>query len=163
MDLEEKVKLLRNKRSEINDLKKEAYKLSNEVFEDWCKNVFAKHTKVESFGWNQYTPYFNDGDTCIFSANTDYLTINGQYVDDSDWVGATTVTNWGTYNRETKTYEGKVEIPNENYDKELEQAADEIRDFLNTFDDDFYMQKFGDHTEITVTTEGIEVDEYDHD
>lgn len=163
MDLEQKVKLLRDKNSEINSLKKETYMLSNEIFEDWCKNVFTKHPKVESFGWNQYTPYFNDGDTCIFSANTDYLTINGEYVDDSNWVGSTIVTNWGTYNRETKTYEGKVEIPNENHDKELEDAADEIRNFLNTFNDDFYMEKFGDHTEITVSAEGIEVDEYDHD
>lgn len=163
MELEEKIKLLRKKRSDIYSLKKEAYELSNEVFEDWCKNVFTKHPKINSFGWNQYTPYFNDGDTCIFSANTEYLMINNEYVDDCEWVGSTNITNYGTYNRETKLYEGRVEVPNEKYDKELEIAADEIRNFLSMFDDDFYMEKFGDHTEITVTAEGIEVDDYDHD
>lgn len=24
---------------------------------------------IDSFGWRQYTPYFNDGDTCIFGAH----------------------------------------------------------------------------------------------
>ena len=163
MELEEKVKLLKVKNSEIDNLKNETFELSNEVFGEWCKNIFEKHPKIESFGWNQYTPYFNDGDTCTFSANTDYLNVNDEYVDDCDWMGATKVTNWGTYNRETKVYEGKVEVPNEKYDKELEDAVNEIRSFLNMFDDDFYIRRFGDHSEIIVTKEGVEVDDYDHD
>ena len=163
MELEEKIKLLRTKNSEVYNLKDEIFNLSKDVFEDWCKNVFEKYSKIESFGWNQYTPYFNDGDTCTFSANTDYLSVNGEYVDDSEWMGATKVTNWGTYNRDTKVYDGRVEVPNEKYDKELEDATDEIRNFLQMFDDDFYIRKFGDHSEITVTKEGVEVDDYDHD
>lgn len=163
MELEEKIKLLRTKNSEVYNLKDEIFNLSKDVFEDGCKNIFEKYPKIESFGWNQYTPYFMDGDTCVFSANTDYLSVNGEYVDDCEWTGATRVTNWGTYNRDTKVYDGKVEVPNEKYDKELEDATDEIRNFLQMFDDDFYIRKFGDHSEITVTKEGVEVDDYDHD
>jgi len=163
MELEEKIKLLRTKNSEIRDLKNDVFDLSKDVFDDWCKTVFDKYPKVESFGWNQYTPYFMDGETCVFSANTDYISINGDYVDDSEWMGKTVVTNWGTYNRETKVYDGKVEIPNEKHDSELESASEDIRKFLQTFDDDFYIRKFGDHSEITVTKEGVEVDDYDHD
>ena len=163
MELEEKVKLLKVKNSEIAGLKNDIFDLSKDVFDDWCKSVFDKYPKVESFGWNQYTPYFNDGDTCTFSANTDYLSINGEYVDDCEWVGSIKVTNWGTYNRETKVYDGRVEVPNEKHDSVLEEASEEIRSFLNTFDDDFYIRKFGDHSEITVTKEGVEVDDYDHD
>ena len=163
MELEEKINLIRTKNSEVYNLKDEIFNLSKDVFEDWCKSVFEKYPKIESFGWNQYTPYFNDGDTCTFSANTDYLSVNGEYVDDCEWTGATRVTNWGTYNRETKVYDGRVEVPNEKYDKELEDATDEIRNFLHTFDDDFYIRKFGDNSEITVTKEGVEVDDYDHD
>ena len=163
MELEEKIKLLRIKNSEIYDLKNDVFDLSKDVFDDWCKTVFEKYPKVESFGWNQYTPYFNDGDTCTFSANTDYISINGEYADDAEWMGETIVTNWGTYNRETKVYDGKVEIPNEKHDSELESASEDIRNFLQTFDDEFYIRKFGDHSEITVTKEGVEVDDYDHD
>ena len=113
MELEEKIKLLRTKNSEVYNLKDEIFNLSKDVFEDGCKNIFEKYPKIESLGWNQYTPYFMDGDTCVFSANTDYLSVNGEYVDDCEWMGLTKVTNWGTYNRETKVYDGKVEVPNE--------------------------------------------------
>jgi hypothetical protein len=163
MKLEDKIKLLRNKNNEISNLKKDALTLSKEVFNDWCKEIFEKHPKVESFGWNQYTPYFNDGDTCVFSANTDYIIVNGEYADDAEWSSEKNVTNWGTYNREKKVYEGRVEVLNENYDRDLDIASTEIRNFLATFDDDFFYNSFGDHTEITVTKEGIEVDDYDHD
>lgn len=163
MNIDEKIKSLREKNSEISKLKNEAYSISKEVFESWCRDVFEKNPRLESFSWNQYTPYFNDGDTCVFSANTDYLKINGEYADDSDWISESTVTAWGTYNRETKKYEGRVETPNESYDAELDKVTQEIKDFLCLFDDDFYIRKFGDHSEITVTKEGIEVEEYEHD
>ena len=163
MELEEKIKLLRTKNAEVYSLKDEIFNLSKDVFDDWCKNIFEKYPKIESFGWNQYTPYFNDGDTCTFSANTDYLSVNGEYADDAEWSNEVNVTNWGTYNREKKVYEGRVEVKNEKYDKDLDVAASEIRKFLMTFDDDFFMSRFGDHSDITVTKEGIEVDDYDHD
>ena len=40
MELEEKIKLLRTKNSEVYNLKDEIFNLSKDVFEDWCKNVF---------------------------------------------------------------------------------------------------------------------------
>lgn len=32
---------------------------------------------IESFNWKQYTPYFNDGDTCYFSVHSDEPGIDG--------------------------------------------------------------------------------------
>lgn len=64
---------------EIRKVKKEILEPSIKIFTDLTKNIFEEHPKLESFGWNQYTPYFNDvGDTCNFSANTDYIYINGK-------------------------------------------------------------------------------------
>lgn len=40
------------------------------------KPLFEKYPSVEKVRWNQYTPYFNDGDTCEFSAHIDSLAIN---------------------------------------------------------------------------------------
>jgi hypothetical protein len=31
--------------------------------------VFEKYPKLQAIRWNQYTPYFNDGDACYFSAH----------------------------------------------------------------------------------------------
>jgi hypothetical protein len=154
---------LKEKKKEIAKLKAEAQQMASDAFDSFCKEIFEKHPKVESFGWSQYTPYFNDGDTCTFSANTDYISINGEYVDDSKWVSKTNVTNWGTWNRELKVYEGRTEVPNLDYNEDLSKASDEIVEFLSNFDNDFYITRFGDHAEITVTPDGVDVDEYEHD
>jgi hypothetical protein len=154
---------LKEKKKEIAKLKAEAQQMASDAFDSFCKEIFEKHPKVESFGWSQYTPYFNDGDTCTFSANTDYISINGEYVDDSKWINEKTVTDWGTWNRDLRIYEGRVEVPNLDYDPELSKGADEITEFLRNFDNDFYITRFGDHAEITVSKDGVDVDEYEHD
>ena len=136
---------------------------SNKIFTDLTKTIFEENPKVKSFGWNQYTPYFLDGDTCTFSVNTDYIYINGESVDESDWISETKITNWGTWNREKKQYEGRTEVINLDYDPELSKSSDEIREFLRNFDEDFFLSQFGDHAEITITAEGVSVDEYEHD
>ena len=133
---------------------------SNKIFTDLTKTIFEENPKVKSFGWNQYTPY---GDTCTFSVNTDYIYINGESVDESDWISETKITNWGTWNREKKQYEGRTEVINLDYDPELSKSSDEIREFLRNFDEDFFLSQFGDHAEITITAEGVSVDEYEHD
>jgi hypothetical protein len=163
MDANEKLNLLKQKNREIEKLKSESYEISRTLFDEWSKDFFERNEKVDSFSWNQYTPYFNDGDTCVFSANTDYIKVNGEYAEECEWMNENIVTNWGTYNRETRKYEGRVEVPNSSYDAELSKAVGEIQDFLCNFDNDFFMSRFGDHTEITVSREGIEVEDYEHD
>ena len=159
----DKFAILREKQEGIKKLKEEMLEESNKIFTELTKTIFEDHPKVKSFGWNQYTPYFNDGETCTFSANVDYIYINGICVDDSDWISEETITNYGTWNQETKKYEGRTEVSNLNYDSELVKANDEIREFLYNFDEDFFMAQFGDHAKVTVTEEGVSVDEYEHD
>ncbi len=38
-------------------------------FAEASKHLFDTHPELVSFSWTQYTPYFNDGDTCTFGAN----------------------------------------------------------------------------------------------
>jgi hypothetical protein len=45
----------------------------------------------------------------------------------------------------------------------LTAASNEITSFLGNFDNDFYLIKFGDHAEITVTKDGVDISDYDHD
>ena len=70
MNFEEKLKDLKNKSSEINKIKKEIRDMSSGLFDDFREYIFTKYTELESFGWTQYTPNFNDGETCTFYANT---------------------------------------------------------------------------------------------
>ena len=41
------------------------------------KNTFEKYPQLHSVSWSQYTPYFNDGDTCTFRSNHEYADIEG--------------------------------------------------------------------------------------
>ena len=163
MSFEQKLEKLKERQSQISDIKKQVLDLSSGIFEDFYKYIFEKYPTLESFGWSQYTPYFNDGDTCIFSVNTDYISVNDECVDEAKWSSEVNVLNWGNWNRELKVYEGRVEEPNPNYDPVLTAASNEITNFLGNFDNDFYLSKFGDHAEITVTKSGVDISDYDHD
>ena len=47
---------------------KEEYKTNAEMlFKAYVMDFFKTHENVESIRWNQYVPYFNEGDTCEFS------------------------------------------------------------------------------------------------
>ena len=159
----DKFSILKEKQEEIKKLKKEMLEASNKIFTELTKTIFEEHPKVKSFGWTQYTPYFNDGDTCYFSVHTDYIYINGESADESNWISETNITNYGNWNREKRVYEGRTEVANLDYDPELVKANDEIREFLRNFDQDFFLSQFGDHAEVTVTAEGVSVDECEHD
>lgn len=163
MNFQEKLKTLSQKNSEISKIKSEIFQLSSGIFEEFYQYIFEKYPTLDSFGWTQYTPYFNDGETCVFYANTDYITVNGEYFEDAEWSHKVKVFDWGTYDRVSKTYVGRVEEDNPDYDAVLSEACGEIVDFLNKFDNDFYLTKFGDHAEITVTRTGVDISDYDHD
>jgi hypothetical protein len=163
MTFQEKLTQLKEKNSQIYKIKKEIKEMSSDIFEDFQSYIFDKYPKLESFGWTQYTPYFNDGESCMFYANTDYLTINGENADGSEWFCPITITNNGTWNRELRIYEGREEEKNLNYDQNMVDACGEIGNFLSNFDDDFYLSRFGDHAEITVTKSEIEISDYDHE
>lgn len=163
MTIKEKIQSLDEIREKISELKKELVGKSTEIFTDFQKEIFDKYPQLKSFGWSQYTPYFNDGDTCQFSANTDYIKINDEWVDDSEWICEKITTNWGKWNQEHRVYEGRVEELNPKYNEELAKANDEIVDFLSKFDNDFYLSKFGDHSEITITKDSMTIEDHDHD
>ena len=63
---EEKIEALKAKVAELNkQVREESQRLLNEGFAE----IFEKYPKLLSFSWNQYTPYFNDGDECTFRVN----------------------------------------------------------------------------------------------
>lgn len=163
MNFQDKLSELRNKNSQISKLRKEIRDASSELFDEFRDYIFDKYQELESFSWTQYTPYFNDGDTCVFYADTDYIKVNGELAQESDWYSEMTLIDYGTWNNEKRIYENRVQEPNQSYDELLVKACNEITDFLNNFDNDFYLTKFGDHAEITMTKSGIDISDYDHD
>jgi hypothetical protein len=161
--INEKLEKLKEKRDLIENLKSDLIDFTSDIFEYFYEYIFDKYSKLESFGWTQYTPYFSDGDENIFSANTDYILINGEWANDSKWLNKKNVITWGTWDREEKIYKVRVEEDNPNYDSVLSEANSEIINFLSNFDDEFYLRKFGNHAEIVVTKNGVDISDYEHD
>ncbi len=125
-------------KEQMTMLKEQAKKQAEEFFNQGAKNLFSENPDLESFSWHQYTPYFNDGDPCVFSVHTDDVYVNG-------------VNEYGD------TLDGDEE---EEANKEL---LNKVSSFLQVFDDEDLLHLFGDHVSITATKEGIEKTEYNHD
>jgi hypothetical protein len=131
--------------------------------------VLDDSTIVE-FGWRQYTPYFNDGDPCEFSAHGLWVRTTEDEGADEDvlemWGHRTlgkATTVWGDVDPATKrrvvvseTYEGPDRARYDRckaLEKAVEGGAFEV----------VLLEAFGDHAEVTVRKDGIEVEFYSHD
>jgi hypothetical protein len=137
-----KSKLVELKTS-IVALREQAKKECYALFQDAAKEIFRAHPDLKSFSWTQYTPYFNDGDECVFSARTDYIDI---------------VMKDGTEEEYYETSYSKKEAVTP-----LQKAGRDAITFLTNFDNEDYKDMFGDHVRVTVTAEGVDSDNYEHD
>jgi hypothetical protein len=135
------------------------------------------HPDVHLFGWKQYTPYFNDGDICEFSATDFYLVTKTdieQYEDlkENDPYEVQEVFDihsdhptlgglpWNWDDQTRKGSFGDYEGP----DEELHKTAMELRGAINSGSaDSVLLGLFGDHCRIEVSKTKIEVEEYSHD
>lgn len=177
----------------FNELKemKAAYdrKLQQEgqaAVKDAFKDLFDKYPEVRSVVWCQYTPYFNDGDTCTFGVHEFDVNLG---TDDSIKADI-----------EAKKVEMKVAADEGDYKKaqQLKNQVDELMDRLGGDDDDYHygesiyslrrsknpreveiadsirnLQRelpadvlesvFGDHVQIVATRQGFKINEKDHD
>lgn len=103
--------------------------------------------------WNQYTPYFNDGDTCDFGVNAESL--SGTLKDGTDIDGYEVDMN-GFRRAEGRLNKIVPEFP--------AGFADEIKKLIYSIDQEIICAIFGDHVEITAYADGrIETDHYEHD
>lgn len=123
---------------------------------------FEPPTNLKAITWKQYTPYFNDGEACVFGVNDPYLHISDD--DDSE-------DDYGDGKKSFDTY--MILNRSENaYAKEkralLEQAIGEasLRAFLELWpklSDDILEAVFGDHVKIKITKDEVVVESYDHE
>jgi hypothetical protein len=142
-------------KEEIAATRAAAVEKMKEAFKNECQEFFAREPRLESFGWRQYTDYFNDGDECTFSvyADTECLAINGEKVYDveegSDHLAAEVVKEIGW----------NPSRPNPKYNAATEQLVREISDTIFALKEGL-KDAFGDHKEITVYRDRVEVEDY---
>lgn len=172
---------VKSHREKMTKLMEELVNESKESFSSISKQLFEKHPILENFSWRQYTPYFNDGDECTFHAQTDDPKFNGEDPWDGDLYKKLKSTNRVATGRQIvyrnghgepfKNFDGTdrmtaeyEDVTNEDYDPVIASAYNDLKTFLNAFDDDALKMMFGDHSEITVHRDGrVDVDEYEHE
>jgi hypothetical protein len=126
-------------------------------FQSLTKTLFDENPRLYSFKWNQYTPSWNDGDTCYFSANTSDLDINGVSNEDM-FYGDDEYTE--DYDKEAA---GAGEAPLPMSKEEAKTVLKAAVDFMRQFKDTQLEHWFGDGVEITVTRKNITVEGYEGD
>ena len=160
------------------------------LVEDSFKLLFENYPDVEAVRWTQYTPYFNDGDTCTFSVHDGYVKLKDQgdvtynRTESYDTGERTrwgtpvrksrqipTVGTWEEFSNEYSDYEDgflspwtlkRVKYAN---DVQLNFSPDSLNSVIGKIlgNHDCMEMAFGDHVRVTVTREGAQVDHYDHD
>jgi hypothetical protein len=141
----------------FEEKKKEFTKELQKEFPSMFKELFEKSDKIQSFGWTQYTPFFNDGDTCEFGVHVDEPYINGEYIDECEWY------DWKVkYHLKNGDYPELANDPS--IDMEACKLVGEFIDVINSIPEEMLKDLFGDHALVTIHKSGkIEVEGYDHD
>jgi hypothetical protein len=121
-----------------------------DALNDEFKVFFKAHPECVGLRWSQYTPYFNDGEECIFRVNEFYLKMTNTPEDEGD---------------DGDGYEDTFAYGDNKARKESEpfkSAAKAVRQ-LERIDKDVFKIAFGDHVQVTATRDGFEVEEYEHE
>ena len=138
----------------------EATKVAQEAFGDMAKDLFEKHPKIKSFAWAQYTPFFNDGDPCTFSAHTDCLKLaTFENLESEEYESEDTGEDGFVYE---ECYFYGDDDKNLASSPTLFPACKDIEAFLGEFEEDLE-SLFGDGVQVWVSRDGVDPRDYDHD
>lgn len=161
------VEELKGLRKQRKDLETEIAKRAKSLFKDAFKELFTEHPNLVSFGWRQYTPYFNDGDACYFNSYHTYpfITFTTSKTEDDEDYDEDEEYEWSEWkykeeDPKTKKYVLRKDLTPE--EKAELKTGHAVIEFLSNFDNNDMEQMFGDHKIIRVSAKGVEVDDYNH-
>ena len=133
-----------------DELKQKGQEKLKEVF----RLFWEANPNVNVVCWPQYTPYFNDGDTCVFSIGE--ITISN--LNDKSQFN---LLNWGGYEGKDETIWTDLTDGVQNYDDKMTK---ELRHFLYSAAMEEILQGlFGDHCTVYATRDGFETEYYEHE
>lgn len=121
--------------------KREEYEtFVTEEFRAGFTTLFDQFPEMDHVTWKQYTPFWNDGDECLFRTGARDADIFDEKGEELGY--------WFT-----------------EYSKErMNLLCKTVQDFLNEFDIADYRVMFGDHVSVTVARSGVTIDEFtEHD
>jgi len=145
-------------------LKAEFQQTAQQLFKETTKVFFTENPGVKAIVWNQYTPYFNDGDTCEFSVNEPCFTnAEGDDLDDISWgeYEGDRDDIWAAEAWSINT--GETLAPNSFGSTDSKSCYNFSNIITSAEMQDVMLAMFGDHVHVVATAEGFDVSEYSHD
>lgn len=133
---------------------------AREEFNTTIKEIFDFIPEINYVTWVQYTPYFNDGDTCEFMVgdisftNASEEEIGNVYYGEYDGEDESVFVYpcWGS---------DKDKVP---LTKEQKKVIDDFTNVCNSSAfEDIMLFTFGDHVRVIGNRDGFSVEEYEHD
>lgn len=139
-----------------------------EEFKKELKSFFESTPEIKAIVWNQYTPYFADGDPCEFSVNCVYFTnaeseileenLNEISYGDIELEEFFSITSNSEYGRNWNDTPKQEPVS-----LEVQDSINGMVKKLNMIPYEVYLDMFGDHVIVTVTRDTITTSEYAHD
>jgi hypothetical protein len=130
-------------------IEEQAREQAKSILAPGLQQFMTDHPEVAALRWSQYTPYFNDGDPCVFSVGELYYKLVGgdeEAGDEED--GFEYLSSYGK--------------PAEFAQQPWYKALEELSSALSGSEDEL-LAAFGDHVQVIVTKAGVDVEEYSHD
>ena len=184
-------KKIAEQNAKIEQMRKDHMATLQADFNDIIKLFFDECPKIQAVIWSQYTPYFNDGDECIFGVNDPcFVTKNFdreslenpyEYEDDEEYGCLKIPAYTADWDAEIARDKAELAKPNASewvkgyYPKciaSLEQMKIEfpgydvkIKAFAQLLSDneDMLREVYGDHAAVYLTPNEVIIEEYSHD
>lgn len=183
-DLKKTIQRAEDKNNSIKNVVKNKFLLS-------IKDIF-RNKNVSKISWSQYTPYFNDGEDCVFSVSDITLTVNKSFKEHVELLINNHIEKNRSKTDKNYSYFWFSEIENDlftmdtsslDYFKQLKNYADllgdsdfeivydlmEINELIKTdFIKDVLKTTLGDHSQVVVNKKGedeieVSIDFCEHD
>jgi lysophospholipase L1-like esterase len=122
-------------------------KITKEQVVGLFKPFFDANPKIDAVKWSQYTPYFMDGDPCVFGVNEIVLVSKELFTDE-----------------DADSYHGENSVPEWDADAEFRPLFDAANEIRNPLPNELLQDIFGDHVEVTIYRDGtFDTNECSHD
>lgn len=166
-----------------DDLNQKLIISMKEIFSEFLE----RNPKIEYITWTQYTPYFNDGDECVFSVHDMFMKLTNddyevchpydleiRYDKPDSYIYDIAEGKEHLYKKYYTVDACKKQIA-EYLDMltQLDMTEDELIELNNNFNDfkniisqlndDVFKAAFGDHCVVMASKNGFNVEEYEHD
>jgi hypothetical protein len=73
-----------NFKSKVEELRMQLQKTGEQFLIQNFADLFNKYPSLERISWQQYTPYFNDGEECVFRSYHKYADVEGEALTDKE-------------------------------------------------------------------------------